>query len=69
MDLARGRIPEALAGFEASIRAPGGGADLDEFLDRFALSYALLFSGRRFAEARAALDASGRSGGHPEGAR
>ncbi|WP_438037596.1 CHAT domain-containing protein [Sorangium sp. So ce128] len=69
VDLARGRIPEAIAGFEASIRAHrAAGRISDEFLDRFALSYALLFNGRRFAEARAALDALGPlEASHPEG--
>ncbi|WP_437972841.1 CHAT domain-containing protein [Sorangium sp. So ce295] len=69
VDLARGRIPEAIAGFEASIRAHrAAGRISDEFLDRFALSYTLLYNGRRFAEARAALDALGPlEASHPEG--
>ncbi|HTN91752.1 MAG TPA: CHAT domain-containing protein [Sorangium sp.] len=58
VDLARGRIPEAIAGFEASISAHrAAGRVSDEFLDRFALSYTLLYNGRRFAEVRAALGA------------
>ncbi|WP_437758957.1 CHAT domain-containing protein [Sorangium sp. So ce1389] len=69
VDLARGRIPEAIAGFEASIRAHrAAGRVSDEFLDRFALSYTLLYNGRRFAEARAALGALGPLEAlHPEG--
>ncbi|WP_437310235.1 hypothetical protein [Sorangium sp. So ce388] len=69
IDLARGRIPEAIAGFEASIQAHrSAGRVSDEFLDRFALSYTLLFKGCRFAEARAALGALGPLEAiHPEG--
>ncbi|WP_437930581.1 CHAT domain-containing protein [Sorangium sp. So ce291] len=69
VDLARGRIPEAIAGFEASIRAHrAAGRVSDELLDRFALSYTLLYNGRRFAEARAALGALGPLEAiHPEG--
>ncbi|MGK3981954.1 CHAT domain-containing protein [Sorangium sp. So ce136] len=69
VDLARGRIPEAIAGFEASIRAHrAAGRVSDEFLDRLALSYTLLYNGRRFAEARAALGALGPLEAiHPEG--
>ncbi|WP_438010043.1 CHAT domain-containing protein [Sorangium sp. So ce321] len=69
VDLARGRIPAAIAGFEASIRAHReAGRVSDEFLDRFALSYTLLYNGRRFAEARAALGALGPLDAvHPEG--
>ncbi|WP_437818399.1 CHAT domain-containing protein [Sorangium sp. So ce1078] len=69
VDLARGRIPEAIARFEASIRAHRAAGRLsDEFLDRFALSYTLLYNGRRFAEARAALDPlAPLEASHPEG--
>ncbi|XXX80814.1 CHAT domain-containing protein [Sorangium sp. So ce134] len=69
VDLARGRIPEAIARFEASIQAHRAAGRLsDEFLDRFALSYTLLYNGRRFAEARAALDPlAPLEAGHPEG--
>ncbi|WP_437666246.1 CHAT domain-containing protein [Sorangium sp. So ce1182] len=69
VDLARGRIPAAIAGFEASIQAHrAAGRVSDEFLDRFALSYTLLYNGRRFAEARAALGALGPlEAVHPEG--
>ncbi|WP_437562218.1 CHAT domain-containing protein [Sorangium sp. So ce542] len=69
VDLARGRIPEAIARFEASIRAHRAAGRLsDEFLDRFALAYTLLYNGRRFAEARAALDPlAPLEASHPEG--
>ncbi|KYF53055.1 hypothetical protein BE04_23385 [Sorangium cellulosum] len=60
MDLARGRVEDAIPRFEAAIRSHRAeGRISDEFLDRFALSYALLYNGRRFTEAREALDALG----------
>ncbi|KYG05520.1 hypothetical protein BE21_40105, partial [Sorangium cellulosum] len=60
VDLARGRVEDAIPRFEAAIRSHRAeGRISDEFLDRFALSYALLYNGRRFTEAREALDALG----------
>ncbi|WP_437730066.1 CHAT domain-containing protein [Sorangium sp. So ce1335] len=69
VDLARGRIQEAIPRFDEAIRSHrAAGRISDEFLDRFALSYALLYNGRRFTEARAALDALGPlEASHPEG--
>ncbi|WP_437970484.1 CHAT domain-containing protein [Sorangium sp. So ce260] len=69
VDLARGRTQEAIQRFEEAIRSHrAGGRISDEFLDRFALSYTLLYNGRRFTEARAALDALGPlEASHPEG--
>ncbi|WP_437562091.1 CHAT domain-containing protein [Sorangium sp. So ce542] len=69
VDLARGRVEDAIPRFEEAIRAHRAeGRISDEFLDRFALSYALLYNGRRFTEAREALDALGPlEASHPEG--
>ncbi|XXX80717.1 CHAT domain-containing protein [Sorangium sp. So ce134] len=69
VDLARGRAEEAIPRFEEAIRSHRAeGRISDEFLDRFALSYTLLYNGRRFTEARAALDALGPlEASHPEG--
>ncbi|WP_437727525.1 CHAT domain-containing protein [Sorangium sp. So ce861] len=69
VDLARGRVEDAIPRFEEAIRSHRAeGRISDEFLDRFALSYALLYNGRRFTEAREALDALGPlEASHPEG--
>jgi len=53
----RGRAAEAVARFEESIGAHRASGQISEvFLDAFTLSFTLLYNGRRFAEARRALD-------------
>ncbi len=58
LDLASGRVGDAIGGLRASVAAHlRDGRVSDEALDGMALAYALLGHGHRQAEARAALDA------------